>query len=88
MLVLKHVEHEIHDNTQLKKLINHLNNTTTQIDGIEFIDIYFPKSKKEFVLLLKCDNENAYQAWRKICPPPAGANDWFEVFLTKTEKFL
>jgi len=88
MLVLKHVEHEIHDSTQLKMLTNHLNKTTTQIEGIEFINIYFPKNKKEFVLILECDDEKTYQAWRKICPPPAGANDWFEVFLTKEEKFL
>ncbi|MHA2281236.1 MAG: hypothetical protein ACXAC5_10320 [Promethearchaeota archaeon] len=87
MLVLKHVEYEISDNTQLQTLTDHLNKTTDQIDGIKLIDIYFPKNKKEFVLFLECEEEAVYHDWRKICPPPDGANDWFEIFLTKEENF-
>ncbi|MHA2009298.1 MAG: hypothetical protein ACXABO_18375 [Promethearchaeota archaeon] len=87
MLVLKHVEYEISDKSQLKMLINHLIKTTKQIKGIRFIDIYFPINKEEFILFLECENEKEYQAWRKICPPPDNANDWYEVFLTKEENF-
>ena len=87
MLVLKHVEYEISDSTQLKMLTDHLNKTTTQIDSIEFINVSFPKNKMEFVLFLGCEEEKAYQAWRKICPFPDGAHDWFEIFLTKEENF-
>jgi hypothetical protein len=85
---LKHVEYEIPDNNQLKMLIDHLNETTTEIAGIEFRNIFFPRNKKEFVLFLECEEEKAYLEWRKICPPPDGANDWFEIFLTKEENFL
>ncbi|MFW9894630.1 MAG: hypothetical protein ACFFD7_02385 [Candidatus Thorarchaeota archaeon] len=88
MLVLKHVDYEISDTGQLKKLFDHLNKTTSQIEGIELINIYFPKDKQEFVLFLKCKEEMAYHEWRKICPPPNGANDWFEIFLTRDEYFV
>jgi hypothetical protein len=87
LLILKHVEYELHDKDQLNMLIDHLNTTTTQIEGIKFIDIYFPSNKREFVLFLECKAEKAYQEWRKICPPPDGADDWFEMFLTKEETF-
>jgi hypothetical protein len=87
MIVLKHVEYEISDIAQLKMLTDHLNKTTNQVDGITFVDIYFPINKKEFVLFLQCEDEKAYRTWRKICPPPDGANDWFEIFLTKEENF-
>jgi hypothetical protein len=36
---------------------------------------------------LECKGERAYQEWRRICPPPAGAKDWFEIFLTKEENY-
>ncbi len=87
MLILKHVEYEIFDGAQLKMLTDHLNKTTNQIGGINIVDIYFPKNKKEFVLFLECEDEKAYHEWRKICPPPDGANNWFEIFLTKEENF-
>ena len=87
LLILKHVEYEIHDRDQLNILIDHLNKTTAHVDGIEFINIYFSRDKKEFVLFLECEMEKAYHMWRRICPPPDGANDWFEIFLTKEENF-
>ncbi|MHA2034959.1 MAG: hypothetical protein ACW98X_00910 [Promethearchaeota archaeon] len=87
MLVLKHVEYEIADIAQLEMLTDHLNKTTAQINGIKFINIYFPINKKEFVLFLECENASVYHEWRKICPPPDGANDWFEMFLSKEENF-
>jgi hypothetical protein len=39
----------------------------------------------KFVLFLECESEGKYIEWRKICPPPPGATDWYEVFLTKDE---
>ncbi|MFX1239406.1 MAG: hypothetical protein ACFFAS_07085 [Promethearchaeota archaeon] len=87
MLVLKHVEYEISDVDQLNGLIAHLNETTSKIEGIKLLDIYFPKIKKEFVLFLECKNEQAYYDWRKICPPPDGAQDWYEVFFKQSDKF-
>lgn len=87
MLILKHVEFEIVDNAQLGSLLGHLKETTSQIQGIRFNDIYFMKDKKEFVLFLECDNEEKYLEWRKICPPPTGGKDWYEILLTKKEHF-
>jgi hypothetical protein len=87
VLILKHVECEISNTAQLKALTDHLNKTTNQIDGIKLIDIFFPKNRKNFVLFLECEEETTYHNWRKICPPPNGATDWFEIFLTKEENF-
>ena len=87
MLVLKHVEHEIADVAQLKDLLTYLRETISQIAGITFKDIYFMKDEKEFILFLECDSEKSYHEWREICPPPPGANDWYEVLLTKNEQF-
>lgn len=85
MLVLKHVEYDITGAAQLEELLSHLRKTTSQVEGIEFRDIYFVKEKKEFVLLLECDNEKNYLEWREICPPPPGAKDWYEVLLDREE---
>lgn len=87
MLVLKHVEYEIADIVQLKSLLAHLRDTTSQIEGITYKDIYFVKGKKEFVLNLECDSEKMYLEWREMCPPPPGAKDWHQVLLTKDEYF-
>lgn len=87
MLILKHVGFEIPDNDQLNHLIAHIQKTTSQIGGIKFNDILFPKNKKEFVLFLECENEEIYHRWRKICPPPPGAEDWYEAFISKEDKF-
>ena len=87
MLVLKHVEHEIENSVQLQDLLAHLRETTSQVEGIIFKDIYFMKAKKEFILFLECKSEKSYHEWRGICPPPPGANDWYEVLLTKNEHF-
>jgi hypothetical protein len=85
MLILKHVEYEIVDTAELKNLLTHLRKTTSQIEGVNYKDIYFVKGKKEFVLFLECESEEKYLEWREICPPPPGAKDWYEVLLTKDE---
>jgi hypothetical protein len=87
MLILKHVEFEIADAAQLEGLLGHLKATTSEVEGIKFRDIYFVKNKKEFVLFLECDSEEKYLAWRKICPPPPGAKDWYEILFTREEHF-
>lgn len=87
MLILKHVEYEIKDRTQLENLLAHIIKTTSQVEGVSFKDIYFVKGKKEFVLFLECENEDKYLKWRDICPPPPGANDWYEILLTKDDYF-
>ena len=85
MLVLKHVEYEIPDKVQLEQLLDHINKTTSEVDGISFNNIYFTTNKKEFILFLDCVSENTYHQWRDICPPPPGAKDWYELLLTKEE---
>ncbi|MCH7732283.1 MAG: hypothetical protein IIB44_07170 [Candidatus Marinimicrobia bacterium] len=65
----------------------HLRETTSKVDGVEYKDIYFPKGKAEFVLVMECVNEDKYVEWRNICSPPPGAKDWYEVFLKKDEHF-
>ena len=87
MIILKHVEHKIKNKKELVGLHSHLGETTSRIDGVELKDIYFPKDKDEFVLLLECLGEDKYLEWREICPPPTGVNDWYEVLLTRDEHF-
>ncbi len=85
MIILKHVEHAIKDQEELDKLLSHLEQTTSKIEGVELRDIYFPRDREEFILELICENEARYLEWRKICPPPKGSSDWHEVLLTKSE---
>jgi hypothetical protein len=87
MLILKHVEHEIKNVTELNGLLVHLKKTISEIDGVTLNNIYFAKGKKEFILFLDCESEKKYHEWREICPPPPGANDWYEIFLTRNEHF-
>jgi len=87
MKILKHVGYKIKNSSELERLLNHIRETTSQVEGIEFKDIYFPKSKDEFVLIMDCISEEKYLEWRDICPPPPGAKDWYEVLLTKDEQF-
>ncbi len=67
--------------------MNHLRETTSKIEGLKLKDIYFPKGKDEFILALDCVSEDSYLEWREICPPPPGANDWYEVLLSRNEQF-
>jgi hypothetical protein len=87
MIILKHVEYKIKDRKELGVLLSHLGKTTSKIEGVELKDIYFPKDKDEFILLLECIDEDEYLKWREICPPPPGANDWYEVLLLRDEHF-
>jgi len=84
---LKHVGYEIADSNELTRLLDHLDETTSKISGVTLRDIYFPRGKEEFVLALDCDSEEDYLRWRRICPPPPGAKDWYEILLTKDERF-
>jgi hypothetical protein len=85
MIIIKHVEYKIQDLNELENLVDHLKETTSRIEGITLKDIYFRKEKSEFILLLECLNENIYLKWRKICPPPKGGRDYYEVFMSKKE---
>ncbi len=87
MLILKHVESEIKDIKQLESLSAHLKKTTSQVEGVVLKNIYFVKGQKEFVLFLECESEAKYLQWRDICPPPAGAKDWYEVLLSRDAFF-
>lgn len=87
MLILKHVGFEVKSRVQLDNLLAHIGETVSQVEGVGFKNIYFVKGKKEFVLFLECEDEQKYHEWREICPPPPGADDWHEVFLTQDEFF-
>ncbi len=88
MIILKHVGYKIKGSDELGSLLNHLEETTSKIDGVSLKDIYFPKNKDEFILVLDCKSEDKYLEWRDICPPPSGADDWYEVLLTREEQFF
>jgi hypothetical protein len=87
MIVLKHVEYKVKDSGELEGLLNHLRETTSEVDGVQLESILFPNGKDEFVLVMMCASEDKYLEWRDICPPPPGAKDWYEVLLTEDERF-
>jgi hypothetical protein len=87
IIILKHVEYAISDREELENLLDHVKKTAADIDGVEFKDIYFPKGKEEFILIMECVSERKYMEWREICPPPEGARDWYEVLATEDEHF-
>jgi len=45
MLILKHVGYEITDRAQLESLLTHLRETTSQVKGVIFKEIYFMNGK-------------------------------------------
>lgn len=77
MIILKHVGHKIKNFKELARLLNHLEETTSHVDGVSLKEICFPKDKVEFVLVLDCISEDKYLEWRDVCPPPPGASDWY-----------
>ncbi len=87
MVVLKHVDYEITGIAQLENLETHLRQTTAEVEGVSYKEIFFIKGKKQFVLYLECESEEKYLKWREICPPPPGAKDWYEVLLSREEYF-
>jgi hypothetical protein len=87
MIVLKHVEYKIKNPSELESLLNHLDETASKVPGVILKDIYFPRRKEEFVLVMDCTTEDRYLEWRDICPPPPGAKDWYEVLFTKDKYF-
>ncbi len=87
MVVLKHVDYEITGIAQLENLETHLRQTTAEVEGVSYKEIFFIKGKKQFVLYLECESEEKYLEWREICPPPPGAKDWYEVLLSREEYF-
>lgn len=54
MIILKHVGHKIKNSSELGNLLNHLKETTSEVEGVSLKDIYFPKGKDEFILVLEC----------------------------------
>lgn len=87
MIIMKHIEYEIADFSELRSLLDDLQETTSRVPGVTLREMYFPRGREEFVLALECTSEDNYLKWRKICPPPPGAKDWCEVLLTKDERF-
>jgi hypothetical protein len=86
MIIMKHVTHRIIDRTEFNVLHTHLLETTSRIAGVELKNMFFPRGKDEFVLMLECADEDRYLEWRDICPPPPGAEDWYEVWLSGEEQ--
>ncbi len=87
MIIMKHVEYEIADLGELNSLLNHLEETTSRVSGVTLRDVYFPRGREEFVLALECNSEDDYLKWRRICPPPPGSRDWYEILLNRDERF-
>ncbi|OIP51077.1 MAG: hypothetical protein COZ12_00070 [Deltaproteobacteria bacterium CG_4_10_14_3_um_filter_60_8] len=88
MIVLKHVKYKIRSVDEFDGLISLLEETTSAVEGVQLQDILFPKGKEGFLLVFNCETIEIYHEWRKVCPPPPpGATDRYEVFLTRDEYF-
>jgi len=78
MIFLKHVQYELDSTDDLQSILAHIRETAAKVPGVRLRDMFILQERDEFILVMKCPNEAAYQEWRSLCPPPPGARDWVE----------
>jgi hypothetical protein len=78
MIFLKHVQHKLGSWDDLQSILTHIRETATKVPGVRLRDFFILQERDEFILVMDCPNEAAYQEWRNLCPPPPGAKDWVE----------
>lgn len=66
MIVLKHVEFKIERLDELEKILTHVKETASKVHGVKFMDIYFPRGRDEYILVMDCVSEDKYLRWRDI----------------------
>jgi hypothetical protein len=85
MVFLKHVEHRLRTPDEARTIRSHVAETAAQVPGVSLRDFYVLRERDEFILVMECPDEAAYQAWRELCPPPSGATDWVESAILASE---
>jgi hypothetical protein len=78
MIFLKHVQHKLGSRDDLQSILAHIRETAKKVPGVRLRDFFILQERDEFILVMDCLNETAYQEWRDLCPPPPGAKDWVE----------
>ena len=78
MIFLKHVQHKLDNRDDLRSILAHILETAKKVPGVRLRDLFILRERDEFILVMDCPDEKAYQEWRDLCPPPPGAKDWVE----------
>jgi len=66
MIVLKHVEFKIKRLDEVEKFLTHARETASGVDGVKFMNIYFPDGREEYIVAMDCVSEDRYLKWRDI----------------------
>ena len=66
-------------------ILAHVHETAAQVRNVRLRECFIMQARDEFILVMECPDEAAYQEWRETCPPPPGARDWVEVALPVEE---
>jgi hypothetical protein len=85
MIFLKHVQHRLSGRSELDSILAHVRETAAQVRGVRLRECFVLQGRDEFILVMECPDEAAYQKWRELCPPPPGARDWVETAVLAEE---
>lgn len=85
MIFLKHVRHKLSGQAELESILVHVREMAAQVPGVRLRECFVLQARDEFILVMECPDEAAYQEWRETCPPPAGARDWVEAAVLAEE---
>ncbi len=85
MIFLKHVEYNLKGRDKLESILAHVRETAAQVRGVRLRECFVLQGRDEFILVMECPDEAAYQEWRVLCPPPPGARDWVEAAIAAEE---
>ncbi len=78
MIFLKPVQYKLDYRDHLQSILAHVRGTAAKVLGVSLRNFFVLQERDEFILVMDCANEAAYQEWRDLCPPPQGAKDWVE----------
>jgi uncharacterized protein YdaT len=65
-------------------ILKHVEYEITDPAELENLEVHLRQTTAE---IDGCESEEKYLEWREICPPPPGAEDWYEVLLDQKEYF-
>ena len=74
MIFLKHVQHKLGNRDELESIHAHVRKTAAEVPGVRLRYFFILQDHDEFILVMECPDEKAYQEWYDLCPPPPGAS--------------
>jgi hypothetical protein len=78
MIFLKHVCYKVVSREELRSIVDHVQETASRVRGVRMRDLFILSDRDEFIVVMECSDQPAYQRWRDLCPPPPGSVDWVD----------